>query len=251
MPATCSICAANARSLGRVDFNKSCISEQGQSITPSGVSVEYHRCSQCGFIFTKDFDDWSAADFKQRIYNDDYILVDPDYLEIRPRNNAINLDRLFGPHKKYLRFIDFGGGNGALAEHMRGMDYHAETFDPFSEHRHLPEAKANVVTSFEVIEHAPRPKETLDEILALLEPEGVLIFSTLVQPPDIESLGLDWWYVAPRNGHVSLHSSQSLELLMRSRGLATRHFSDDVHFAYRSAEAPLARYLIDARAAGP
>ena len=34
--------------------------------------------------------------------------------------------------------------------------------------------------------------------------KGMVLFSTLVQPADIETQKLRCWYAAPRNGHISL-----------------------------------------------
>ena len=51
----------------------------------------------------------------------------------------------------------------------------------------------------------------------MLTDTGIILISTLLQPGDIDSQGLAWWYAAPRNAHVSLYSSASLRNA-RSRG---------------------------------
>jgi 2-polyprenyl-6-hydroxyphenyl methylase/3-demethylubiquinone-9 3-methyltransferase len=67
----------------------------------------------------------------------------------------------------------------------------------------------------------------------LLSEPGLILFSTLLQPLDIDRLGLDWWYAGPRNGHVSLYSRMSLERLTRPLGLTFRSFNEGTHVAYR------------------
>src|SRR5580658_1823257 len=90
---TCSICGAEALHYGTVDFHKSCLEIEGKKIAPSGIPIPYYRCSGCSFVFSDAFNEWSAADYKQRIYNQDYCLVDPEYAEVRPRINALDIDR--------------------------------------------------------------------------------------------------------------------------------------------------------------
>ena len=67
----------------------------------------------------------------------------------------------------------------------------------------------------------------------LLSDPGLIIFSTLLQPADIEQQGLSWWYVGPRNGHVSLFSRESLERLLNPYGLTFGSFNDGFHVLFR------------------
>ncbi len=62
---------------------------------------------------------------------------------------------------------------------------------------------------------------------------GLILFSTLLQPADIDRLGLNWWYAGPRNGHVSLYSRASLAKLVRRFGLKLGSFSESMHVLYR------------------
>ena len=78
------------------------------------------------------FDHWSKADYLQHIYNDDYVLVDPDYIDSRPAGNAaFILDFIKKGHG--LRCLDYGGGNGKLTSLLRegGVDGHS--WDPMDE----------------------------------------------------------------------------------------------------------------------
>ena len=160
--------------------------------------------------------------------------------------NAQGLLHLLGDAARGLTVIDFGGGSGRLAAELRLAGVRAATIDPHVAHPPADFTRARLVTAFEVLEHAMWPQHALDRILALMEPDGALIFSTLRQPADFESLGLSWWYAAPRNGHVSLFSRGALQALFHSRGLQVGSFSDSLHVAFREPPDFLrSRVLID------
>jgi 2-polyprenyl-6-hydroxyphenyl methylase/3-demethylubiquinone-9 3-methyltransferase len=229
----CKICGAPADLFGAVDFHKSCVESKGLKLSLSGIPVYYRRCTGCEFVFTNVFDDWSPEDFKRYIYNDDYLKIDPDYCDTRPAEEAKFIDHFFGIHKTGMRLLDYGGGSGLLAGTLRQKGYAAETFDPFSEHNARPAAKADLVTAFEVVEHAPQPYRMLEDMISLLNPDGAIFFSTLLQPGDFEQMGLNWWYVAPRNGHISIYSPAALKQLFQSRGFQVVSATDNLHIACR------------------
>jgi 2-polyprenyl-6-hydroxyphenyl methylase/3-demethylubiquinone-9 3-methyltransferase len=65
-----------------------------------------------------------------------------------------------------------------------------------------------------------------------LKQGGAILFSTLVQPAEFEKVGLNWWYAAPRNGHLSLHSAESLKRVFEPFGLAVDSFNEGFHLAH-------------------
>lgn len=238
----CQICQGATHLCGAVDFHKSCLEEHGRALNPSGLSVQYRQCQECGFVFCDTFKAWTPEQFKAAIYNQDYALVDPDYSESRPASSAAAVDHAFSTAKGTFSILDYGGGNGRFAEIMRNKGYHAETYDPFSDHHQRPTEKADMVTAFEVMEHTNTPQKTLRDMASLLKDEGLILFTTRLQPANFAALGLNWWYVAPRNGHVSIYSETALKRLCRDQGLHLRSLNDDAHIAYR--QLPLfARHL--------
>jgi hypothetical protein len=227
----CKCCGAMASLYGVVDFNKNCEIARGKNVLPlSGIPIYYHRCPACGFLFTTAFDQFTHEQFRQWIYNDDYIKVDPDYAAGRPRGNAQFVAKLLGPAKS-IRILDYGGGNGQLVAALREMGFeNTQCYDPFvpaSSTR--PEGKFDCVLSFEVVEHSPTPKQTLGEMISLVNEPGIILFSTLFQPPQFDQVGLTWWYAGPRNGHLSLYSRRSMELLAQSFGYRLGSFNDVLH----------------------
>jgi 2-polyprenyl-6-hydroxyphenyl methylase/3-demethylubiquinone-9 3-methyltransferase len=195
-----------------------------------GPPVAYYRCRVCGFLFTIDFDRWTPADFQSRIYNDDYHLFDGDYAEARPRQMAQLVDGILeGRHD--LRILDYGGGSGRLAGFLRERGYKVvDSYDPFEpEFARRPAAGYDVALCFEVLEHVPDPVATLADIRSLLNSDGLLIATTLYQPQEISRLGADWWYLAPRNGHISLFTSQALGQAAQRAGLSLCDRDGSVH----------------------
>jgi SAM-dependent methyltransferase len=240
----CKCCGAMAALFGVVDFHKNCEIYRRKVLDTSGVPIYYYRCPTCQFLFTTAFDHFKLEDFQRFIYNDDYLLVDPDYQESRPRSNAAWLCSLF-PAVRPLRLLDYGGGNGILAESLRAAGFpHAETYDPFvAGHSVRPSDRFDCIVSFEVLEHATDPRHVFADMNELLTASGIIVCSTLLQPADIDRQGLSWWYAGPRNGHVSLHSRTSLETVVRPFGFRFGSFNDCFHLLYRNVP-DFARHLI-------
>ena len=241
----CKICSAPAPVYGSVDLHKNCEAKRGLKLPPSGIPVAYHKCSHCGFLFTTAFDDWKREDYAEAIYNEDYIQVDPDYRELRPATNAAVLTKLFAAHKSSLSVLDYGGGNGVLARALISNGFQAATtYDPFNaEFVGLPYQQFPVVSCFETLEHVPDPYQQIAAIAKCVREDGVIIFSTLVQPAYLDDIGLAWWYIAPRNGHISVFSRQALKEAWAKYGFTVGSFSDDLQRTYATLPA-FARHLV-------
>ena len=212
-PRPCKICGAHAPLFGVVDFSKNCAEGDGVKLPLSGFPVYFRRCSFCEFLFTEQFDDWSISDFAEYIYNADYIKVDPSYIAVRPTQDCTRIEHFFGEHRDVISILDYGGGDGEMVDRLRQAGFaDCAFYDPFhAVHNRLPARRFNLVTSFETLEHTPDPVGAVRDIVGCLDADGLVIFSTLVQPPDIDQLGMSWWYAGPRNGHISLYSTQALK----------------------------------------
>jgi 2-polyprenyl-6-hydroxyphenyl methylase/3-demethylubiquinone-9 3-methyltransferase len=215
----CKLCATPAAPFDVVDFAKSASRQEHYPFGLSGIAVPYHRCPSCGFLFTAFFDDWSVAEFAAHVYNDDYIKVDPEYRETRPLRTAEQMVRLLDGCRE-ARILDYGSGTGAFAAAMRAGGFaRIEAYDPFS-NPVRPEGRFDLITCFEVIEHTPSPVAALAEMASLLDAGGAILFSQSLQPADIGRVRGGWWYVAPRNGHVSTFTPSALAVLAARSGFA-------------------------------
>ncbi|MCW5625784.1 MAG: class I SAM-dependent methyltransferase [Burkholderiales bacterium] len=229
----CPCCGSPAPWFGAVDTSKSCEDHRHKPFPASGRQVPYFRCPDCGFLFSNCLDGWSHDRIQAEIYNADYVLVDPDFVSVRPSSNAEFLSASLHAHRSRLRVLDYGGGDGMLTDLLVRAGFDATSFDPFHRSADAPNGPFDLITAFEVIEHVPDPKRLFGELSKLLKDDGVLLFSTLIQPADIESMGLGWWYAAPRNGHVSLHTRASLARSTATLGWTLASFDDNLHAAWR------------------
>lgn len=233
----CPVCAVPSHPYAVVDLNKSCAEMWGVVLSPTGIRVPYHRCHECGFCFSAKVAKWSLDQFEDRIYNDQYVQVDPDYVEVRPRNNAGLIQSMFGESRQTITHLDYGGGNGLLSSLLRAQGWRSASYDPFVDRQAdvATLGKHDLVTAFEVFEHAPDPGALMADICSLLSADGIVLFSTLLSDGHITPEGsLAWWYASPRNGHISLYSRKSLGILAAKSGFELGSFNDGLHCMWRT-----------------
>ncbi len=217
---TCPICSSRDVFLfGSVDFNRHCIAED-IGFEPSGINIDYYICKECDFLYSPEICAWKKAVFESRIYNSDYSKYDPEYLEKRPKDNFKFLAKQFGGNHEKISHLDYGGGNGALTKMLNEHGINSQNFEPFSSNPVFPASKFNLITAFEVFEHVPDPNQIMVNISKLLDDTGIFISTTSVSDGHINfGKALDWWYVAPRNGHICIYSEKSLKILANRYGL--------------------------------
>jgi SAM-dependent methyltransferase len=232
----CKICGTAAPLFGVVDFNKSCVEKLGKVLPLCGVPIYYRRCPQCGFLFTTAFDHWGTAQFKQFIYNDDYIEIDPQSEDARPRSNAEMILGLFDRDRSTVRVLDYGGGNGLTSDILREKGFlGAQTYDPFHpRYTVMPDGKFELVVCIETLEHLPDPMAGVAALAQCCAEPGAVLFSTATLSTDFDRERMNWWYIGPRNGHISLFTTRALQIAWRRHGFSFGSFNDTVHLAYRT-----------------
>lgn len=244
---SCQVCGGQSEWLDAVDFNKSCEEARGTFLPQSGVLVGYALCGDCGFCFAPQICAWSAEAFERWIYNDTYVRVDPDYLGVRPRNNADELVKLF-PQAPAARHLDYGGGNGMLANILRERGWQSSSYDPLLERDKAHESRGpfDLITAFEVFEHVPDVNALIRDLERLRTATGIILFSTLVSDGEVRpNRPIRWWYAAPRNGHISLFSRKSLGVLASRLSVNFASFSNAFHVFFRTVP-PWAQHLFRA-----
>jgi SAM-dependent methyltransferase len=239
----CKVCGYDAHYFDAADFSQTCLRTP---FPEAGVAIPYFRCGNCNFLFTTAFDTWSQDDFLREIYNQDYEIIDPEFVSVRPLAAAFVLDAKIAPQKASVRLLDYGGGRGTFTRRMRELGYRAASYDPFFKGEMEPREgeRFDLIHCREVIEHTPDPRGFAADLLHYLDDEGVVFISTVVQPQDILQQRLKWWYAAPRNGHISLFSHESLGMLWLEHGLQFGSFDEVRHIAWRG-NPPCLRLLKD------
>jgi len=231
----CPVCYGTSALLDVVDFNKSCEEARGIFLGLAGVPVYYSLCNNCGFCFAPEIAACKLEEFEENIYNDEYALVDPDYVKIRPEANAANLISTFGDVAHSIKHLDYGGGSGLLASILKESKWQSVSYDPFVD-RNLnidQLGKFDLITSFEVFEHVPDVQHLMADLRSLLSPNGIVLFSTLLSDGNIHpNQRISWWYASPRNGHISLFSKNSLAILARNYEFNFGSFSAGSHIFF-------------------
>jgi SAM-dependent methyltransferase len=236
----CTVCNESCSLLDVVDFNKSCEEASGKFFNLSGIPIYYALCNYCGFCFAPDIVQWKLETFEEMIYNDEYVLVDPEYMEHRPRANAQTLISMFKDRAHSIKHLDYGGGSGFLSSLLVESHWQSISYDPFvDKHKDMAELeKADLITAFEVFEHVPDPKQMMSTLCSLLAPGGMILFSTLLSDNYIApNERLSWWYASPRNGHISLFSKNSLTHLASEYSLHFASFSNKLHLFFTTVPA--------------
>jgi hypothetical protein len=237
VPMRCSACGSHTlQTLGHKDFGYSCNNHfEGHPQFPEAdAPVAYHRCEICQFTFTAALDEWSALDFQAHIYNADYIRADPVFAEIRPLRNAQMVAALWNRALPDTVVLDFGGGDGRFSRHLQAKGYRCHSVDPFHGDD-TPELLSSyeLITCFEVIEHVPHAglDAWFTTLLSHLSPQGTVLLSTELLDDD---LALSNWYIAPRNGHISMHTQASLKALASRHGLSVFSINHEMHVMRRA-----------------
>ena len=123
----CKLCGSPSPHFDYVDFNRSC---DTLPLGRSGLLVQYFRCIRCELLFTDFCDDWTAEDFTNFIYNDDYISVDGEFVGPRPIRTAEDMSHALAGAEN-SRILDYGSGAGIFADEMMKRGFaHVEATIP-------------------------------------------------------------------------------------------------------------------------
>lgn len=234
--ATCKICNNYAPVLGYIDFNKSCEERNGVVLPRTGINIYFNRCESCGFIFSVAFDQWTLKEFCDYIYNDQYHIVDPEYDNKRPLTNAIKFLEMFKSSRATISILDYGGGNGVFEKALTVNGFSiVNTYDPLvDDYKTIPDRRYDIVTCFETLEHLPDPVARVEQICGLVKDDGLIVFSTAIWAGPFPKDGLSWWYISPRNGHISIYTMDALVALWGKFGYKVASSNYGYCFAFRT-----------------
>ena len=227
----CKCCYGEAPYVGSIDFNKTCYDRLGERVFPvSSLLIPYWACSRCGFVFTNHMDAWSDDDFRREIYNDDYVLVDPpvfgnpdvDARDTPAYQHGGMISALLNGSQDMIRILDFGSGGNPGPTGLALIDngFRLVSYDAYRADINVePEGEFDVIIAIEVLEHCHDLENLKDFLQRHLASNGIIWIATALHAFPTPSDVLDSWYIAPRNGHISIFSFIALNALFRSVGI--------------------------------
>lgn len=214
---------------------------------------EFYACGDCGFMFVEPFSGYEI--YNDAYYRghgpDPYVDYEAEYNDWRRSDRCLEFDdmaRIAGdylaknPSPKPVAWLDFGCGAGAFLKYLRergafhgrpleltGHDVgsYADLLRERDGFRILdldalsrePDARYDVISMIEVIEHLPAPLEPLQLVSRLLKPGGLLLLTTgNLESPIARRQGIHYRYCAPEI-HVSLFNPRCLSQLYHRVGL--------------------------------
>jgi len=180
-------------------------------------SVAYFRCIGCGFVQTEE-PYWLEEAYSTAIARADVGAVARN-LRLTDVTQAL-IQWVLPPSRRYL---DFGGGYGLFVRLMRDrgfdfrwLDKHAQPLYCLGFEAEESDEGFDLVTAFEVVEHAVEPLALLAE---LLRKGHHVLFSTELLPQSAPRPG-EWWYYVPSQGqHVSIFSRASVARAAENLGV--------------------------------
>jgi 2-polyprenyl-3-methyl-5-hydroxy-6-metoxy-1,4-benzoquinol methylase len=166
--------------------------------------VRYFECAYCGSLQTEE------PHWLKEAYEHSNLA----YSDVGAAQRVLVTASLVGLFAKWMglhSILDFGGGDGLLCRLLRDRGLEAYTIDKFSVPSYAQpfvgslEKNYDLLTAFEVFEHFPNPRESLDQLFQC-QPRFLLASSELYRGNQS-----DWWYLAPKSGqHVFFYSEGAL-----------------------------------------
>jgi SAM-dependent methyltransferase len=246
----CKICGTRSPLYDVVDFHEDCHEADGRRMALSGIPVYYYRCPGCGFLFTRQFDDWDAVDFQRTAEIAGRSVLYHDQAEQRARRDLALLNGWFGPELSRLRTLVLG--NGRLASLLREAgclaDFLIRTASgpgaPFGDHGR----GYDLILAFDILEPAADPLATMRRIDHLVAPDGLLLLRTRLSDgddPGAEAIRRrPLRFVSPRRGQLSIYNACSLALVLGTAGFRLAGARQGVHFGLRTLPA-FAQHLFE------
>ncbi|SEH32645.1 Methyltransferase domain-containing protein [Magnetospirillum fulvum] len=175
--------------------------------------VGLYTCDVCGCLQTT-FPDWLGDAYADtRPVRDVWMVRRSQQMCVL----TISVMKLLGLFSGKL--FDWGGGNGLLVRMLRDNGINAFRCDKYVQNYYAvgfdveTEEKADIVTAFEVFEHADNPSELMREI-SVHSPSYILLSTELY-----DGQGADWNYIHAESGkHVFFYSLNGMRILAKNYG---------------------------------
>lgn len=180
-------------------------------VNPERGQLHYFMCGgDCALIFLDPEQRLEAGDERARydLHNNDD--GDEGYRSFLSRLADAVRERIASD----VHGLDFGCGPAPVMADLFGEKGIAmDSYDPFYfDDTELLAKKYGVITSSEVFEHVYDPRATVEQLVGMLGPGGVLgVMTEMSTGPDDFA---DWWYHSDPT-HVCFYSKQTFEWIAR------------------------------------
>ena len=194
----------------------------------------FYKCSNCWLIFTNDLPDKLL---EENHYKSQWQSTEPKFWKDQT-TALLSYIQAYGTPK---RILDFGSGSGEMVKELRHHGYEVTALEPMHDgylkdqlYPHL----FDVVVAVEVIEHLPNVWEELEQIEKVLEPEGIMAFSTgmtnpFIELPDAIKQFKAWWYKDDPT-HLSFFCNRTLGIMADLRDYTIDIYGDKVFVVKRN-----------------
>ncbi len=215
----CKICKniPNQKNLGSINAGR-VYSKNNYPLGKYDSEIEYYLCNYCQFIYSPTWDNKDTHFWEKEIYNEDYIkYVDPDFSGKRSKDIAPVLKEIIHilakKYKTNLSILDYGSGQSLLSKELKKLtpSIHVESYDPYAVNNTNSKTNYDLIIAIEVFEHAVDVHMLMQDIVDRTNNDSIIIFTTKLISSS--RLNLEWDYIAPRNGHISIFSKQALKKL--------------------------------------
>jgi hypothetical protein len=197
--------------------------------------VSYHKCSNCGFTFSKthfDLDDsvWGKLnyDFHALIAHGEMHAAHgnyPPYLEQALMVHLLSKNQLVSTET----ILDYAGGTGTFSDLLsKYFDIPSLIYEPYMHRKEDPRfitreelGQYDIVFNSAMFEHI-RSRSDLDEVNCAVASDGALIIHSVI----CENIPADpdWFYYRPPV-HCAFHTNKSMGILMEQWGYSCSAYS--------------------------
>lgn len=191
----------------------------------------FFKCPNCALIFTNDLPEKTL---EENHYKTQWKTTDSSFWGDQAEN-LISYVQNYGISPNNHRILDFGAGSGDLTCELEKRGYRMTALEPMND-GYLKDQNYpflfDAVIALEVIEHLPNVWEELEGIEKVLKPEGIMVFSTCLTNPFIDSADAveqfkGWWYKDDLT-HISFFCNQTLSVMAEQRNYTVEIFGDKV-----------------------
>ena len=179
--------------------------------------VSYFLCPQCGFLQTEE------PYWLEEAYGKSINLSDTGTLARALQLAGTVAVILYFFFDRTGRFLDFAGGYGLFVRRMRDIGFDFRWYDKYTANLvsagwedHDPDARFEVVTSFETFEHFADPVREVSQLAARTDS---ILFTTEPLPETVPA-PMEWHYYGLSHGqHISFFSRRTLRHLADGLGM--------------------------------